>query len=211
MSRSYVRAPTVEVTGNLISPTERTVRRYRVVAALGPIDPVYVAICMGVLVKAGRNAGSVSVAVRSASAARASGHRPGAKTGVETRAWREYEPLETHTQPTYSSAARRPQSLRTKRARPGRDAAAGPPPRLFAPYARPRRQCLRLRGGSLRPHHAAGGGLRRAFGGRQPAAHTQPRSALSVDAPFGAPPERERKISHSTPPSRDERRHRVTS
>jgi hypothetical protein len=32
---------------------------------------VYVAICMGVLVKAGRNAGSVSVAVRSA--ARASG------------------------------------------------------------------------------------------------------------------------------------------
>jgi hypothetical protein len=36
-------------------------------------------------------------------------------------------------------------------------------------------------------------------------------SALSVDAPVGAPPERERKISHSTPPSRDERRHRVTS
>ena len=36
-------------------------------------------------------------------------------------------------------------------------------------------------------------------------------SALSVDAPVGAPPERERKISHSTPPSRDERRRRVTT
>jgi hypothetical protein len=36
-------------------------------------------------------------------------------------------------------------------------------------------------------------------------------SALSVDAPVGAPPERERKRSHSTPPSRDERRRRVTT
>ena len=148
---------------------------------VGPVRGVreylYVAICMGVLVKAGRNAGSVSVAVRSA--ARASG-----QTG-EIRTTRD-----THTANLSLRRRDRPQSLRTKRARPGRDAAAGPPPRLFAPHARPRRQCLRLRGGSLRPHtqlagvrRACGGRRtrsRRACGGRQP--HASARAAGSGSA-----------------------------
>ena len=92
------------------------------------------------------------------SAARASG-----QTG-EIRTTRD-----THTANLSLWRRDRPQSLRTKRARPGRDAAAGPPPRLFAPYARPRRQCLRLRGGSRcggRTTQPAG--VRRACGGRQP-------------------------------------------
>ena len=66
----------------------------------------------------------------------------------------------THTQPTYSSAVRRPQTL-SARARPAPSRASS---RLFAPHARPRRQC-RFDSGA-----AACGRTRsrRACGGRQP-------------------------------------------
>ena len=54
-------------------------------------------------------------------------------------------------------------------------APAPPSPRrrALSTFTAPRRQCLRLRGGSLRPHTQLAG-VRRACGVRQPAAHTQP-------------------------------------
>ena len=136
--------------------------------------------------------------------------------------------LHTHTANLLFGGATPPDSKRARRA-PRAHARASS--RLFAPHARPRRQCRfdsgaaacgrtrsRRACGGRQPHtsrtRCSGSARSTACGANAPPGFPGPLgalSALSVDAPVGAPPERERKRSHSTPPSRDERRRRVTT
>jgi hypothetical protein len=130
---------------------------------------------MGVLVKAGRNAGSVSVAVFGPQRA------PAAARGRPAK----YEPLETHTQPTYLfGGATAPQSLRTKRAR---DRAATPPQDRRRASSR---HTLALEGNAFDSGAAACGRTRspQALGGRAAGgSRTLPHALLAVGVRVALP------------------------